>query len=295
MATRPKPSRAVAAQPKGGDLAVAEAVPDFMKKYAGQGTEKLGVADMEVPRIKLLQGTSQEVEDFENAKPGLFWHNMANIPLGKEVTIIPVYIDMRAILWRPRDDGGGILARADDNIHWSPPNATFKVNISKKGTPPKYVSWTTKPTVAASGLLDWGSFNPEDAASQPAATKMYNMVVLLPDFPDAPPAVVTLQRAAIKPARKFMGKLKMARAPSYGMLFSMESLVDTNNGGEKFQQYNFVPKGFLADEVMFAQSQDLYEAFSKIGLKIADLEGAQDEGGGGDAAEEPDDTKSAKY
>lgn len=295
MASRPSQSKAVAPTPRGGAVAVSDTVPEHMKQFAGQGTEKLGVADMEVPRIKLLQGTSQEVEDHEAAKPGLFWHSMANVSLGKEVEIIPVYIDMRAILWRPRDDGGGILARSDDFIHWSPPNARFKVNIARKSTPANYVEWVTKPTVAASGLLDWGSFDPKDPASQPAATKMYNMVVMCPAFPELPPAVVTLQRAAIKPARKFMGKLKMARAPSYGMVFSMESLVDINTNGEKFQQYNFVPKGFLQNAEMFEQAKDLYEAFKRVGLKVADMEGLQDEGGAGTGDADEEDTKDAKY
>lgn len=288
---------AVAKTTPGGAVAMSDQVPDFMKPLAGQGTEKLGVADMEVPRIKLLQGLSPEVEEFESAKPGLFWHSMANVSLGKEVLIVPVYIDMRAILWRPRDDGGGILARADDNIHWSPPNAKFTVALGKKGTKQKQVTWATKPTVAASGLLEWGSSDPDDPSSQPAATKMYNMVVVCPEHPDIPPAVVTLQRASIKPARKFMGKLKMARAPSYGMLFTMSSVMETNKNGEKFQQFNFTPKGFLTDQSLFTQCQDLYEAFKRVGLKVADLEGMGDEAAvdGTGAATGEDATDADKY
>lgn len=284
MATKPTTAPVVKAK---NEVAVSGAVPDFMAKYAGQGTEKLGPADVEVPRVKLLQGTSPEVEEFESAKPGAFWHTMTQGSLGKEIMICPIYIDQRAILWRPRDDGGGILARADDGIHWSPANATFAVKIGKKPHQ-KDVVWKTRPTVVGSGLLEWGSSDPDDAASQPAATKMYNMVCSFPDNPDVPPAVITLQRASIRVARKFLGQIKMARAPSFGMKFMMSSWVDNGAGGDKFQNYKFAPMGFVQDQDTFAQNQGLYEAFKAMGLKINDLEGVQDDFVGADASDDTD-------
>ena len=62
-------------------------------------------------------------------------------------------------------------------------------------------------TVAKSGLAEWGSYNPDESSSPPAATRMYNAVVMIPDFLEFSPAVVTMQRAAIKVARKLLGKM----------------------------------------------------------------------------------------
>lgn len=276
MATKPKaaaPAQEVATTPKGGSL--QEQTPDFMKKYAGEGTEKLTSADIETPRIKLLAALSPECEEYETAKPGVFWHSMLNLALGKSIKIVPIYVDMRAILWRPRHDGGGILARSDDGATWVPPNGEFVVKPKKDSQ--KQVTWRTKPSVTASGLLDWGSSDPSDASSQPAATRMYNMVVALPDNPELLPGVVTMQRGSIRAARKFLGQLKMVRAPSYGQIYTMESFLDENAKGEKYHNYKLTPEGFVGDERQFKAYQDLYEAFKRIGLKMSDLEGLQDE------------------
>ena len=61
-----------------------------------------------------------------------------------------ILVDQRYILWRPRWEGGGILARADDGVHWSPANASFTVKPVKGVN--KTAIWNTKRTVEESGL-----------------------------------------------------------------------------------------------------------------------------------------------
>lgn len=272
----PQPGRAVAHRQTTEVSRPEDNVPDFMRQYAGQGTENIGQGDIETPRIKLIQATSPEIELFEDARPGHFWHTAAQMDLGQELIVVPVYTDMRAILWRPRENGGGILARSDDNITWNPPNATFEVQLDKKDGGHR-VTWRTAPTVAASGLLNWGTQNPNDPQSPPAATKMYNIVCAMPNFPELPPSVVTLQRSAIKIGRKLMANLKIVRAPSYGVKLSMGSVRDQNNSGDSYHNYLFRPAGFVEDPDDFATYQQFYEAFRAMGLTIHDIEGLQPE------------------
>lgn len=273
--TKPQPRQEVAKRSAGA--VSLDVVPKFAQGMRGMGTEQIGASDVETPRLKLLQLVSPECEEFNEAKAGHFWHSVAERDLGERLRIVPLYIDMRAILWRPRHEGGGILARADDGQHWVPPNASWTVKPYKDNK--KTVTWTTKPTVAESGLLDWGSMDPDDSGSQPAATRMYNMAVALPDFPDLGVGVVTLQRASISVARKFMGKLKLISAPSFAIYVNMENVKDTNATGDTFFNFKFTTAGFVQDEAEFGAYKDLYEAFKRMGLNIKDLESAQDEGG----------------
>lgn len=249
-------------------------VPAFMQEQAGLGTENIGSSDVEVPRCKLLQKISPELDVFNEAKAGDFFHTLAEKSLGKEVRITPIYVDIRYILWRPQDTGGGILARADDGIHWSPADAQFEVELKKGG--PK-VTWRTAKTVAQSGLAEWGSSNPSDPNSPPAATRMYNLVANLPDYPDLPPAVITLQRASIGVARKLMGKLKITRAPSFGLYFKMSSVEDKNGAGQIFLNYAFTADGMVQDKDEYDRNYGLYSYFKAQGVQIKDIEGLQDE------------------
>ena len=268
-----KPSTAVAVK---AGTALAQPIPEFMQGQRGMGVENIGVGDIETPRIKLLQAVSPECEQFDDAKPGHFWHTIAEKSLGKELRIVPVYVDLRAILWRPRWDGGGILARADDGIHWSPPSGEFEIHPSKDNKK-HTVKWVLKPTVAESGLLDWGSHDPSDPNSQPAATRMYNVAVALPDHPDLGAAVLTLQRSGVRPARKFMGKLKLMPVPSFGAYFKMGSVSEDNKSGDSFLNYTFTADGLVQEPEEFYAYKELYEGFKSMGLQIKDLENAQEE------------------
>lgn len=246
-------------------------LPDFMKDQQGLGTESLTAADVEVPRIKLMQKISPELDEHSDLKAGDFFHTLAELNLGPEVRITPIYVDQKFLLWRPQETGGGILARADDGIHWSPPNAEFNVKL-KTG---QEVVWRTAATVDGSGLAAWGSSLPSDPNSPPAATRMYTLVLTLPDHPDLPPAVVTLQRSAIRVARKFLGKLKITRAPSFGLIFKMKSTQETNNAGQPFLNYSFAADGVVTDKAVYDNNFGMYRYFREQGVQVRDLEDAQ--------------------
>lgn len=264
---------------------VGTVVPSFMQKYSGMGTEVLKGDDVEVPRIKLLQALSPELDEFNEAEKGSFWHAMADAALGESIRIVPVWVDVSYILWRPREMGGGILARAADGIHWSPDHGEFKVTLKNVKEP---VTWTLAKTVVASGLGEWGSMNPADNNSPPAATRMYNVVCVMPDLSlELSPAVVTLQRSAIGVARKFLGKMKISNAPSFGQYYTMEAVEDTNKTNDKFYNYKFTKAGFVENEEDLEKYHQTYQAFKDMGLRIRNLESLQDddrEGGQDDPA-----------
>ena len=249
-------------------------LPAFLQQHAGLG--RLDVGDVEMPRLKLLQASSSELTEFNNAKQGEFWHSLIDQPFGSTVRICPIYIDWRFILWRPREAGGGILARADDGKHWTPADTEFAVRL-KSG---HEVKWRTTRTVAASRLDRRGSSDPSDPNSPPAATRMYSIVCSFPDRKDLPPAVVTLQRATIKAATKLIGALKVLRAPSFGVIFEMASFKDRSPSGE-FYNYAFELAGPVQDKPFYEENFAQYRFFMEQGLKVKDLEGAQEGEAGG--------------
>lgn len=278
-----------------------DAVPAFMKNAAGKGTENMTAADFEMPRIRLVQGTDQElINTHDGLKVGDFFHTLAEVNLGSELDLVILHVSKRVVLWRPRPpiDVGGILARADDGVHWSPADREFEVKIDKKGNK---VKWKTAKTVAESGLLDWGTFDPDDKDSQPAATLCHVYVVYMPDHPEYSPAILMLQRSAVKVARKLNGKLNIigATAPVYGQLYKMGSFLDTNAAAQQFKNYTFTAAGFVEDEKEYKRYEQLHEQFNKSGVQIKDIEGAQEDDsgagtGGGASATAPKDRKSGR-
>ena len=244
--------------------------PALLKDHASPGG--LGVGDVEVARLKLLQASSPELTEFESARPGEFWHSLIDEPFGSTVRICPIFIHWRFVLWRPREAGGGILARADDSKHWTPADSEFTVKL-KSG---HEVTWRTARTVAASGLNKRGSYDPSDPNSPPAATRMYSIVCSFPDRPDLPPAVVILQRTAAKVATKLIDQLKVLRAPSFGVILEMSSLKEKSPSGEIYN-YAFEIAGPVEDKAFYGRNFAQYRRLIERGLKVKDLEGTQED------------------
>lgn len=257
--------------------AAVQNLPSFMRQDADLGKENIGKDDIEIPRLKLMQGLSPELQEYEGLRAGYFFHPAAEFIFDGPFRAVPVFMDQRYILWRPRDSGGGILARADDGVHWSPSNGEFTVQLDKKDGGAT-VTWKLAPTVAQSGLANWGTMDPNDANSPPAATLMYNFLLAFPDEPDLMPTVLSFQRSSIKMGRRFNTKLKTVRAPLFGTVWEFHSFIDTKKGAnDDFFNIDVRSAGLVEDENQYHIYRQMYETFSSKGLSIKDIEGLQAE------------------
>ncbi len=277
--TRRPAAQVPATRPQAAPPAVAESVknlPSFMQQYADAGKEAIGKDDIEIPRLKLMQGLSPELTEYDDLKAGYFFHPAAEFIFDQPFKAVPIFMDQRYILWRPRDAGGGILARADDGQHWSPANSEFTVVLDKKDGGAT-VKWRTAKTVSESGLANWGTMNPADPDSPPAATLMYNFLLAFPDEPDLMPAVLSFQRSSIKSGRRFNTKLKTVRAPIFGTVWEFSSVKETNGRGQDFFNLMVKAAGLVEDEGTFDQYRQMHEQFTSKGLTIKDIEGLQGE------------------
>lgn len=286
VATKPAPAKSLV-------KATDTALPDWMKKDAGRGTENVDSEDMQVPRLKLMQGLSPELDQYNKLRPGMYFHDLAEHIFDAPFRGVVIYYDKRFLLWNPRDNGGGILARADDGIHWQPAHGKFEVKLDKKDGGAR-VTWETAETVKASGLAEWGTMNPDDSNSPPAATRMLNFVVAFPDFPDIIPAVLTFQRASIGHGRRLLGKLKAGRAPIFGRVFEISAGDATNKSGNSFKVPALTGVGLVEDKDMYEGYRTLHENFSKSGLQIRDEESLRDDAVAESDAEDADDEPEAK-
>lgn len=289
----PEPRRAVgaatgrlSAEPR-RDVAVRDTgsanLPAHMRDDAGMGKESIGQADMDIPRLKLMQGLSKELTLYDGLKTGNFFHTATEAIFDEPVRVVPIFMDKQYILWRPLEDGGGILARAADGVHWQPSAGSFTVKLDRKDGGDQ-VTWKLANTVQESGLANWGTMNPEDNNSPPAATLMYNFLLAFPDDPDQLPAVLTFQRSSIKIGRKFMTKLKTVRTPLFGSMFTLSSFVDHNSANQDFNNINIVGSGLVEDKDLYDSYKDLHLSLADKGLNIRDIDTLQDdpEAAGGD-------------
>ena len=296
----PRPQQAVSAQPRGQAIRPATSraivgatagvklaqLPDFMRDDIGRGTENIQAEDLGIVQIKLMQALSPELEVNDDLRPGDFWHSGAGVNLGPSFAGIVVHFQKQFILWRPREMGGGILARALDGKHWAPANMEFAVTLDKKDGG-HAVTWRTASTVEASGLGLWGSQNPDDPQSPPAATQMYSLLTIPYENPDLGPAIVTFQRSSLKRGKQLLSRFKTVQGPLFGTIYEFSSFEDTNSVGQRFHNFRAEAHGFIEDQVFFEQMKHLNAGFAQKGFDIRDIESMQDEPIDTEAYEDP--------
>jgi len=278
--TTSKPAAALAVVEDDGGIGY---LTQFEGKGPIRGDDNFDRSDVAIPRIKLLQGLSPECESFDSAKPGQFWHTGADLSVGNSVRFIPITRRKKLLLTTPIDDKRGVLARSEDMVHWSPPEGEFEVKLKGMKKP---VTWTLKPTVAESGLDQWGSSNPEDPDSPPAATLFYEYLVILPDHMELGPVVMSLTRSNIAKAKRGLNdKIEMHKArgrPMQCLVFIAESVTEEGAEGP-FKNWMFKADGF-APKALYDEALSLAEALS--GFKVRDedatvRDASEQVGGGG--------------
>jgi hypothetical protein len=236
-------------------------VPAHLAQYEKQRIGNVDSSDRVIPRIKLLQAISPELTDFpDKAKAGQFWHSIAQENMGPSLKGIPIVIRKSYVLWAPRNDDRGILARAMDGIHWEPANAEFRVK--PKGSP-KEVVYKTADTVARSGLDEFGTSIPGDPNSAPAASLTYNMLWFFPDFPEFSPSVIINTRSSIKPMQQLLSRIDSKPVPHFCQVYDISSVQQKGAEGPYFN-FAYSGAGFTTAE-QAAAAQQLYETFSKGG------------------------------
>lgn len=237
-----------------------QGIPAHLAQYQKAKIGNVDSSDRIIPRIKLIQAISPELQDFETAKAGQFWHTIAQENLGPTLRAIPIIIQKSYVLWAPRHDDRGILARAMDGIHWDPADAEF--TVKPKGSV-NSITYRTKKTVAESKLDQFGTSIPGDSNSPPAASLTYNMMWHLLDYPELSPSIIINTRSAVKPMQQLLSRIDSKPVPHYCQVYEIGSVQQKGAEGPYFN-FNYTGSGF-ADEDQAAFCAALYEQFGKGG------------------------------
>lgn len=254
-------------------MAGGHALPDYLRDQTK--TARIGntdSTDLIIPRVKLIQKISPETETFpELAKPGRFFHNVANVDMGPELDAIPIILRKTYALWPPRNDDRGILARASDGVNWDIPNLEFEVKPKGSPQPIKYKLGKTVHDKGPNGepaLADFGSSIPGDPQSAPAASLTYEMLWYFIDYPQFSPSIILNTRSQVKPAKGLLTKLDLMPVDHFFCKFRIGTVLEKGAEGD-YYNVTFTTNGF-ADEATAAVTRGLYEKFKELSFRAND-------------------------
>jgi hypothetical protein len=267
--------------------AVADAgIPDYLKAYTGGAVlnDNFDADDIVLPQLKLLQGTSDQIGVYDDARPGNWWFTGLDEDATDVLEFVVITRRKMYLLSAPMDDGQGILARSEDAVTWDRVGS-WSVQVDKKTK----VEWVINDLdVEKSGLTQWGTHDPTDENSPPAATLFYQYVVLVPDHPEWGAMALSFSRSAVKHAKKQLNSKISLHAsngrPLQSSKFRLKVGTEQNSIGQDYFVPQFGSAGF-ADEATFNRAVALSKTLTNYRV----------EGEGDDDTAKPVDNSGGEY
>jgi len=180
------------------DTALATATPQSMSQYAAtdtRGKESFGSEDVEIPKIKVAQKTSPEIEDGHGSRiEGLKFTEMFNSLTGEIYGKGPLNI---------------VVIRHAKNA----------VLFDKK----------TQKAIERNVPLDDDRLKFGANGEKPSATLFHSYLVLLPDTGDT--AILSLKSSGIKAAKRLNAQLSMLKGPIWSAVFTVSTVTESFESG----------------------------------------------------------------
>lgn len=235
-----------------------ETMPAFLKgQEGGRGKENVSKDDLVLPRIKLLQPLSDELEEERN-KAGDMINSVTGQNYGKSIVFIPLNHYKGRILWNDRDNGGGIVCAAQNAVN---PNQSGEVDLNHSPV-------TVGETCTVCKLKDWDN-EAEKSERAPKCTLYYNFLIIIEGAKE--PVILSMERTKVKAAKQLLslaaysgGNLDMF-AKKYKL-----SVEQVEKGGKKWYNYVVEPVGFVT-EAEYKIAEKGYEEMKTVVIK-ADTE-----------------------
>lgn len=243
-------------------------VPDWArKKEGGLSFGNIDASDVKLPQLKLLAGQSPEVLDRKpGAVPGDFWITRLDVNLGPEITGTPILLRKTYQIWAPKTPMSsqvGPLATASDGINWDVPNQVFEVNFIDGSTE----TWATKRTVAESGLARFGSSQPNNPKSKPAAVKTYEVLWVI-DLPDGrrQECIFISSRTGLTPTQNFISTTQLMPSEQIYQRYRIRVVSKTGPTGDKYFSYDYNFIGIIQDPKIGEEMKAIYDKRIKSGF-----------------------------
>jgi hypothetical protein len=239
--------------------------PSIYVGDAGKGQEGVQSDDIAIPFIYVLQSNSPQVKRsdakyIKGAEEGDLMNSVTSEILPNPLRIIPCFFDKNLIEWKPRAQGGGLVAR------YQRTDPIAKRAIRGDQGPPQLPN--------GNDLIETANH--------------YVVVPLQEGVPQAFWAVLSMSSTKLKVSRKFNNLVanrmihigeKMVAAPTFAFSYLLGTVAEANAKGSFFNFTLEVPedkvphewmKGLVTDANLYKNAKFFYERVKSGMVKVAD-------------------------
>lgn len=237
----PQPTRNVPAPTKGNDMVHLQR-PDYLpdeKSQASRGNEHVGVEDVIIPRLEIVQALSpckkrSDPQFIDGAEDGMLYNNVTRELYGDEVLLLPVYFRKEYLVWKDRKKHAG-----SDGFRGAYPTAE-----------------------AAAQRISEADDDDTDLQIIDTAQQF---CLLVHGGDRIEEVVVSMARSKMKVSRRWNSLIRLAGGDRFSRIYKMTTVEEKGKKGE-FHNFNIEVFGFPAKKLYELAGQK-YDQIAKGGVK----------------------------
>ena len=218
------------------EIALAtDKVPAHVKESAGRGNENVSSDSMTIPRIKLLQKMSPEVDKhhanfIEGADPGDFLNSLTNENYGSDLYAISVTFKDDHVVWKKREAGGGFLGTYRSA-------AEAETAISEQDKPEEF-----------------------------DLVQTHSLVLLLKDPKTgvlSMPVIMDFASSKLRVSRSWNSQISIKGGDRFSGLWKLSAVATQNRSGQQFMNLDVSFEGW-AQEADYKLAEEFYEKMKDV-------------------------------
>lgn len=239
-----------------GIIATGDA-PDFIKQGQARGSENVGMEDLVIPRLVVLQELSpmckrNDPKYNKDAEPGMLVNSVTGELYGSEVHVVPVHYSKQWLVWRDQKQGGGFLGAF---------NSQQEANERIK--------------------------QEENRAGLEAIDTPQHLCLIMRPGGKLEEIMISLPRTKAKVSRNWNSMIRLTGQDSFARVYKVTSVEESKNNND-YWNFNIVPVGFPSKGI-YLEAEKLYARIASGERKIvvdnddSHVGGEGSTGGDGDA------------
>lgn len=270
-AQKPAPAPAKGSQlttPKNSPVVVSSEAPAYIRQDTQRGSENVGMQDLVIPRLEIVQGLSPAVKRgdpgfIQGAVAGHIINSVTRQLYGESAMVVPVHFSVQYLVWRKRkyidprtnkevNTEGGFFGAFPDSMA---ADARMKEAIASEGHDPASIE-----------VID---------------TPQHLCLLLNPETGSYDEIMVSMPRTKAKVSRQWNSMIKLAGGDRFSRVYKLSADFTKNAKGD-FYNFHVDLLGFPAED-LYRKAEELYKVVAAGERKIVmDVSGFESEHGAPD-------------
>ena len=230
--------------------------PDYMNNESTRGQEGVGVEDLTIPRLDVIQDLSPQhkankPEYIEGAEVGMLFNSVTKNLYGDTVYFVPVFFRKEYVIWKSRAAGGGFMGAY-------PSEAAARHELESQGLELSEVDTKGDPM-----------YQITDTAQQ------FGMIIH--DDGTTEDIVMSMSKSKMKTSRQLNTISKIAGGDRFSRVYKITAVEEQNKQNQDYWNLTVSQLGYTPEDV-YKKAEAMYDSISSGARDVnRDAEASTDE------------------